>query len=239
LFGAAVARADSPVVIAGSSLASPPPFQVGPHSQITPIIDRAYPFTIADGGPYRVEQLQVAAYRLAGLGGTTAEFAIHSDAGGFPGVPLSTFSLTGIPLGTPAIIDATPNQGLVLQPDMPYWIVGTTNQGQVNWSLALGVFPLVSVDGSYAYQLRDDQWVYVPTGSVAAYAILGSAVPEPATILLGLLTASATLGNPFRTLSRRYLHWTSEPTRGPDELTNSRRGRFVFGTRTTVKPWRQ
>lgn len=175
-----------PVVIAGSSEIAPPAFQTGPHFQITQVIDRAHPFTIAGNGQYRVDELQIAAYRLAGLGGLTAQFAIRADVAGVPGSALTTFSFGSIPLATPEVLSATPNQPLTLQAGTPYWIVGTTGQGQVNWSLAMGTFPQISVSGPNAYQLREDPWVVSPTGQLAAYAILGSPVPEPSAGLIAL-----------------------------------------------------
>ena len=137
----------STIVIAGRQLVAPPPFQNGSSFQVTQVVDRAHPFVIDGGGPHRVSGLQIAAYRTAGLGGTTARFAVHTDAGGIPGDPLATFTFNSIPLATPAALSATPERELILNSDTPYWIVGTTNQGQVNWSLALGTPPLIGVNG--------------------------------------------------------------------------------------------
>ena len=105
-------------------------------------------------------------------------------------MPLTKLPLAGIPLSTPAIVEAVPDDHLLLQSDTPYWIVGTTAQGQVNWSLAQGTFPRIDVDGPNAYRLRDDPWVYVPTGDLAAYAILGTAVPEPTATMLALIACA-------------------------------------------------
>ena len=150
------------------------------------MIDRAHPFTISPPGQYRIEELQIAAYRLAGLGGLAAQFAIYSDASGVPGTALTTFSFAGIPLATPQVLASAPNQPIVLQSGTPYWVVGATEQGQVNWSLAMGTFPLISVNGPNGFQLRNDPWVVSPAGNVAAYAILGSPVPEPSTAMAAL-----------------------------------------------------
>jgi hypothetical protein len=180
----------STIVIAGSQLVAPPPFQNGSFFQVTQVIDRAHPFVIGGADAYRVSELQIAAYRTAGLGGTSARFAVHTDAGGAPGVPLATFAFNSIPLATPAALSATPDSELILNSNTPYWIVGTTNQGQVNWSLALGTPPLIGVNGPNARKLRDDDWIVTPTGSVAAYALLGTPVPESGTLPLAILCAT-------------------------------------------------
>ena len=186
-------KAASPIVIAGSDHMAPPRFQAGPYIQLTPVIDRAHPFTIIDGGAFRVAELQIAAYRSAGIGGTAADFSVHADANGVPGEPLGTFVVAGIPLSTPSVVSASPTSDLVLYSGTTYWIVGTTNQGQVNWSLASGTPGMISVNGPYAYKLRNDDWVVSPTGQLAAYAILGSPVPEPAAGALFLLLSATAL----------------------------------------------
>jgi hypothetical protein len=94
---------EASVVVAGSSATAPPAFQSGPHFQVTTVIDRAHPFTIDADGPYRVDQLQIAAYRVANREPVIAQFVIHADDYGVPSPSPTTFSLSEIPLDVPSI----------------------------------------------------------------------------------------------------------------------------------------
>jgi len=84
------------LVIAGSSGISPPPFWEDCFWGMTSSIERAFPFTVASGGPYIVEELEVAAYHYEGMAGSTAYFSINNDNNGEPGDVLATIEMTGI-----------------------------------------------------------------------------------------------------------------------------------------------
>jgi hypothetical protein len=168
----------SPLVIAGSEIATPPSFWPNSFWGITPSIDRAFPFEIALATPSRVEHLQIAAYHYQNLAGSSAGFTIHQDAVGIPGPQLASFQISGIST-TPGILSSSPTAETILYPDTPYWIVGSTPRGQVNWNLADLVF------GRFAYRVADGDWIINEFGNVSAFAILGSpVVPEPSGTIL-------------------------------------------------------
>jgi len=174
-----------PIVIAGSSMESPPPFWEDSFWGMTPTIDRAFPFTIISGGPYYAEQLQVAAYHYSGMPGSSGCFSISLDQSGHPGNPIAAFEITGITTAQ-TVLTAELTYDTILYPETPYWLVGETPQGQVNWNLADNIF------GTAAYRTGEDDWVILPHTNVSAFAILGSPVPEPCTLSL-LALASLTL----------------------------------------------
>jgi hypothetical protein len=175
----AQATPGSAVVIAGSTLASPPPFWTDSFWGLTPTIEQAFPFEVIPGGPYLAEALEVAVYHYEGLAGDTAEFSIHFDEAGLPGTEIATFELSGIST-TQQVLTATPLEVPVLDSGTAYWLVGSTSYGQVNWNLG------DSVLGPSAYRVAGDDWIVIPDTNVSAFAILGSPVPEPSSaVLLG------------------------------------------------------
>jgi len=167
----------APVVIAGSSLESPPPFWDNSYCMINASYNRAFQFAIISGGPYYAEELQVAAFYHEGIGGSVANFSINLDDDGQPGLPVGTFEMSGIAT-TPQIVTAQVTDETVLYSDTLYWLVGQTPQADVLWNLADNVF------GTVAYRVDQNDWVILPSRNVSAFAILGSQVPEPATFVL-------------------------------------------------------
>lgn len=167
----------TPVVIGGSSLESPPPFWDNSFWGMTASIQRAFLFTVISGGAYYAEELQVAAYHYEGMAGSLANFSINLDDNGQPGQAVGTFEVTDITT-TAQVLNAQVAEETVLYSDTAYWLVGQTPQGQVNWNLADNVF------GTAAYRVDQGDWVIISGSNVSAFAILGSQVPEPATLLL-------------------------------------------------------
>jgi hypothetical protein len=172
---ATVAEA-APLVLAGSQSSAPPAYWDTSFYPLGPTIDRAFPFTVIAGGPYRVDQLQTPAFHYPNLAGNVVDFSIHRDDGGRPGALVGAFRfnvsttvqmLSGAPLGE-----------IVLESATPYWLLGSSPRGQVNWNLANSVF------GRTVYRLRSDPWIVQEGTNVAAFAILGSPVPEPGSIVL-------------------------------------------------------
>ena len=90
---------------------------------------------------------------------------------------IDTFNVSNIST-TPQVLTSEAIEQAVLSSGSTYWIVGGTTQGQVNWNLADGVFD------PYAYRVGDGDWIYDDYGNVSAFAIHGTAIPEPGTILL-------------------------------------------------------
>jgi len=164
-------------VIAGSSGISPPPFWEDSFWGMTSSIERAFPFTVTSGGPYIVEELEVAAYHYEGMAGSTAYFSINVDNDGEPGDALATIEMTGITTSQ-QIVSTMFTEEVILNSDTGYWLVGGTQQGQVNWSLGDNVF------GTAAYRVDQGAWTILSDKNVSAYAILGSPIPEPTTLLL-------------------------------------------------------
>ena len=187
VFTVGVANADS-VVIAGSDSppASPPTFWADSFWGITSVIDRAFPFTVTGGGPYWLEELEVAVYHYEGLGGSTAEFSVNLDDGGLPGADIATFDVQGITT-TPQVVAATLSQDVTLDSGTQYWILGSTTEEQVNWNLGDGAF------GPAAYRVGEDDWVYFEDTNVSAFTLRGTPVPEPATLSLLALGGLALL----------------------------------------------
>lgn len=164
-------------VIAGSSGISPPPFWEDCFWGMTSSIERAFPFTVIPGGPYFVEELEVAAWHYEGMAGSTAFFSINVDNESKPGDALATIKMTDITTSQ-QVVSTTFTEEVILNSDSVYWLVGGTQQGQVNWGLGENVF------GTAAYRVNQGEWTILSNSNVSAYAILGSPVPEPATLLL-------------------------------------------------------
>jgi hypothetical protein len=164
-------------VLAGSTMESPPPFLPDSFWDLTPSVDRAFPFQLIPGGPYLVEELQIAAFHYEGLTGDTAEFSIRTDDNGFPGSEIATFAVEGITT-TEQVITVPVLEHSVLDSGTTYWLVGSTLQQQVNWNLGDDAF------GPGAYQVEGQEWVLLRQTNTSAYAILGSAVPEPSSAVL-------------------------------------------------------
>jgi hypothetical protein len=167
----------APIVVAGSSLESPPPFWENSFWAMNSTIERAFQFTVVPGGPYRLETLQIAAYHYEGMAGSTAQFAIHLDEAGLPGAQITAFSFNDIGT-TQQVLEAAAPEDVMLDSGVTYWIVGGTSQGQVNWNLGDNVF------GTAAYRVNGDDWVVLAHTNVSAFALLGTPVPEPSCLLL-------------------------------------------------------
>ena len=170
---AAVPTQATQVVIGGSSLS----FQDNSFWGTTSSIQRAFPFTVISGGSYYAEELQVAAYHYENMAGSLADFSINLDDSGQPGQAVGTFEVTGITT-TAQVLSAPIAEETILQADTTYWLVGQTAQSQVNWNVT------DSVNGTAAYRVNLGDWVILSDTDISAFAILGSPVPEPATVLL-------------------------------------------------------
>lgn len=164
-------------VIAGSSGISPPPFWENSFWGLTSHIEMAFTFTATSGGPYFAEELEVALYHYEGLAGSTAYFSINVDNNGEPGDVIATIEMTGITTSQ-QVVSATFTEEVIINSNTNYWLVGGTQQGQVNWNLGDSVFGIV------AKRVNQGAWTIFSHSHVSAYAILGSPVPEPATLLL-------------------------------------------------------
>ncbi len=171
----------SPIVIGGSSLESPPPYWESSFWGMTSRLERAFLFEPISGGPYYAEELQIAAYHYENMAGSTGHFSIRLDENGQPGAIVAMFEIAGIAT-TPQILTAHPTEQAVIHSDTAYWMVGTTPQGQVNWNLGANVF---GDPGTVAYRTDGGDWNFFDTRkNVSAFAILGTPVPEPASLVL-------------------------------------------------------
>jgi hypothetical protein len=171
-------------IIGGSVLRSPPQFQ--PNSYLVGLVgsrQEAYPFHVIPGNDWLPDSLEVPLYHDAGFAGDSAEFSICSDVAGQPGSQLATFFISTITTEqrvysiTPSFV-AGPLQG-----DTTYWLVGSnTAAGQVNWLMDASVGEFTR-----AYRVNGGDWVLQSVGNISAFAVEGSAVPEPSSIaLLGI-----------------------------------------------------
>lgn len=173
---------EASVVIGGSSLESPPPFWDTSFWGMTSSIERAFPFTTISGSSFYAEELQIAAYHYEGLAGSQASFSIRLDDSGLPGQSIGTFQTNSITTN-PQVLTLVTTDEIILSSDTAYWLVGQTPQGQVNWNLADNVF------GTVAYRAGQDPWTVLSYSNFSAFAILGTEIPEPATLSLLALGA--------------------------------------------------
>ena len=180
LFGSGYVVAN-PVCIAGSSGVSPPPFWEDCYLLLTYNREHAFPFTVIPGGPYFVEGLEVAVYHLEDTDDSTAYFSINVDDGGKPGDALAAVEMTGITTSQ-RVLSATFTEEVILNSNTNYWLVGGMQQEpspeQVNWNLGDKVY------GTVAWRVDKGEWMVSSGSNISAFAILGSPVPEPATLLL-------------------------------------------------------
>lgn len=176
-------------VIAGSTLRSPPQFQL--NSFLVGLggsWHEAYPFHVAPGNAWLPEHLEVPLYHYEGMPGDSARFSIWTDASGQPGSEIAAFPVSNITTEQ-TIYSLTPSHvACSLQGDATYWLVGVNaGAGQVNWNM-----DRCCGDFTRAYRVDGGNWV-IQSGlaNISAFAILGSPVPEPSGIaLLGLGTIS-------------------------------------------------
>ena len=181
-------RAAEPVsaeIIGGSVLRSPPQFQS--NSFLVGLVgswQEAYPFQIIPGNAWLPESLEIPLYHYEGMAGDSAMFSIWSDDSGKPGSQIATFPASNITTEQ-RIYSLTPSfVACPLQGDTTYWIVGSnTGVGQVNWNMDNN-----TGDFNRAYCVDGGDWVgQSHLGNISAFAIEGSAVPEPSSIaLLGI-----------------------------------------------------
>ena len=172
------------VVVAGSSLESPPPFWENSFWGITRSIDRAFPFDVQPFGPYQVLELEVAAYHYEGMAGASADFSIHLDDSGTPGAAIALFQMSGIST-TQTVVSSSLSEPVLLNSSERYWIIGSTASGQVNWNLGDSTF------GEAAFRVNDGPWEFLDRANVSGFALLGTAVPEPSTLSVLVLSGLA------------------------------------------------
>jgi hypothetical protein len=177
LFGIGYAMAADLVVIGGSSGISPPPFWENSFHWMSTSVERAFPFTVASGGPYNVELLEVAAFNSQAWEGSSAYFSINLDNTGKPGQPIANFELNSLTTAQ-QVQSAQVIQEIILYSGTLYWLVGGASNGQVYWNLGDNAF------GTAAYRVDKGEWTVFSNTNVSAFAILGSPVPEPASLLL-------------------------------------------------------
>jgi hypothetical protein len=187
VFPATVSAASTSVVIGGSGLVSPPPFWR--DSFLVGLVgtrQEAYPFHVIPGDGWLPESLEVPLYHYSGMAGSSATFSIWSDDSGHPGTQLATFPVSNITTEQ-RILSITPSyvSGPLLG-NGDYWLVGVNSGvGQVNWNMLAN-----TGDFTRAFRSDNGNWqIQNHLANMSAFAIKGSAVPEPSTIAL-LLTAT-------------------------------------------------
>jgi len=182
------AKPVSAVTIGGSVLRSPPQYQPNSFFGFTASFQEAFPFHVIPGDGWIPERLEVPLYHYESLPGNSAVFSICSDDSGRPGSQLATFPVSNITTNERIYSVAPSFVAGPLQGDTTYWLVGSTSAGQVNWNLEWDTFH----DAERAYRVDGGDWV-VQSGlaNTSAFAIEGSAVPEPSSIvLLGIAAIS-------------------------------------------------
>ncbi len=137
---------------------------------------------------YNLLNIQVAAFRANSE--IAVNFSIYDSSGGFPGALLETltFDNLGIPEGEP--LPGTATAASVLHPilwgGMQYWIVMEgVSPGDATWNWnstgQTGAATLL------APQFEGDtpHWSLLSNYDQGAFAVDGSPIPEPATLMLG------------------------------------------------------
>jgi hypothetical protein len=175
LFSSCALAANS--VIAGSSGISPPLFMNYSFFGLGPNIERGFPFTVTSGGPYCLEAIQVAVYTYQLYGDTSANFTIYTDNAGKPGESIASFELASLTM-TQQVLTIPATEETILNSGACYWIAGTAPVASINWNLDKTAL------GTTVYRANEGDWVVQAYWNVGAFAILGSPVPEPATLLL-------------------------------------------------------
>jgi hypothetical protein len=204
LIASCAAQPVSADVIAGSVLRSPLQFQSNSFFGISTRCEEAFPFRVIAGNRWLPDRLEVPLYHYEDMPGSSALFAICTDISGRPGSPIATFPVSSITT-IARIYSATPSYvACPLQGDATYWLVGTTAAGQVNWNLESDCFE----DATRAYRDHGGDWVVQSDlGNVSAFAIYGSAVPEPSGIVLLGIGVISVLANAWR---RRFVQGNHE-----------------------------
>jgi hypothetical protein len=180
-----VSPAKATVVIGGSSVESPPPCWEDSYWGMISGLETAFSFTTISGSSFYFEELQVMAFYYSFQSGSQARFSIHLDENGQPGAAIGTLETDSIPIRlwpeisyTPQVLGIQAAEEIILDPDTAYWLVGRTLQEQFNWHLADSAF------GTVAYRENQGDWTTIQDSNISAFAILGSPIPEPATLLL-------------------------------------------------------
>lgn len=141
-------------------------------------IDRAFSFTLDLEGQYTLDSLEVAVYRSSSVADAAASFTIRPDVAGLPDeTVLDTFNVFNIS-STQQVMTSGASEQAVLSSGSTYWIVGRALQENVRWNLSDYAM------GPYAYRVDDGDWTYIDNADVSAFAIHGTVVPEPTTLLL-------------------------------------------------------
>jgi hypothetical protein len=167
-------------IIGGSVLRSPPQYQSNSYYGISENVTEAFPFQVIAGGQWLPDCLDVPLSYYPGDPGYAAVFWIYSDVSGQPGSRLATFPITGITTEESIYSVAPSYVAGPLQGGATYWLVGSSPAGQVDWNLERDVFS----DARWARRVDGGDWVIQSVGNVSAFAIEGSAVPEPSGIVL-------------------------------------------------------
>jgi hypothetical protein len=158
-------------------------------------LDQAVKFT-PQGNDYWLAAVRAPLYQQSS-GSYTVTLHIATDGGGVPGAELaSRFYSGGFPVDTPAVDDklppteiSWPSQQVYLHAGTPYWlyITATPNTpGDVDWMLNN-----IGAAGNYADRSTGNPnpipWYPGVGFPTPAFSILGTAVPEPGTMLLVLV----------------------------------------------------
>jgi hypothetical protein len=146
---------------------------------ISASLEDAFLFHTVAGAAWLPETLQVPLYDPLNGQNDNALFSIYSDASGQPGLPLVTFAVSHVG-NMPAVYSVSPSMVTdPLQGDANYWFVGTMTSGTAAWNLDEDVASFTR-----AYSISGGGWVVQSVGNISAFAILGSPVPEPSSVVL-------------------------------------------------------
>jgi hypothetical protein len=137
-------------------------------------------FSFGGTVPYTFDMVELAICRV--LGANELDVHLMSDVGNQPGAIIEAFHFSGAmdPLGqyNPLLI-ANSNLYPTLYPNTNYWFVASVPLGSsAAWNLSSP-----SVTGTFAQKYGTGPW-NVNQGTMSAFRVTGTVVPEPSTFVL-------------------------------------------------------
>jgi hypothetical protein len=164
-------------LIAGTG-GTPPTTQTS-FAGLLPGLEVASSFQVIAGqSPFAISELQIVAFHYPTTAGTSAKFTLYEDTASGPGAVVATFLADNITT-TEQSLALVPVQPAVVLPETRYWLAGLTLSEQVNW-----------VHGNNAFSQTASRsrgaWMVPPgsNGNAVAFALFGTALPEPGSIML-------------------------------------------------------
>jgi hypothetical protein len=139
-------------------------------------------------GDFTLNQIDVG---VTSSRGTPIILSLDHASHGLPGAPIESWTLTNLsPVGSGAVETVRPVSPLRLVSGTEYWlaVMPGASDTAANWGLSSTV-PVASPPNAFNYRGTNRAWAFDTTDQFppAAFAVLGSVVPEPSTWAMMLL----------------------------------------------------